>query len=186
MARKTFQIAAIITAVTLVGTLTVTATGGDSDSGKEEGGFLHHLHQMVGQHLHRGSHHQDHMAQFIEQLELTPDQQQRLERIHQSIGNLGNEGHTSMAEVHDQLVSQVEQGYLDIDEVRRLIDEHLEQMRSVAYAVTDELVPLVNELDASQRETLLTHLQGNEKGHHAAHGGQGHGHGGQGHGGHGH
>ncbi len=179
MARKTLQIVAIIAAIALVGTvsLTVAATGDGSEE-KDGGGFLRHLHEMVGQHLHHGSHHQDHMAGVIEQLELTPDQVQRLERVHEIFGAFGSEGHASMAEVHEQLVAQVEQGYVDTGEVRRVIDGHLEQMRELAYAVTDELIPLVNELDATQRETLLTHLQGNRQAGHQAHQGHpGHGHG---------
>ncbi len=175
MAKKTLQIVAIVAAIALVGmvSLTVTATGGDSDS---ESGLLRRFHQMVGQHMsHGGPHHQDHMGAFIEQMELTPDQRQRLEKAHEIAGTFGSEGHASMAEAHRQLMSQFEQGYVDVDEVRGMIDGHLEQMRDVAYAVTDELIPLVNELDATQRETLLAHLGGLQEaqhghGHHRGHG----------------
>ena len=164
MTRRNFQIAAIIAAVALVGTvsLTVIATGGGS--GAQGGGFLSHLHQL-GRHLHDGGQHHDRMARLIEQLELTPAQLQRLEKIHEIVGSFGSEGHGSMAELHDQLVAQFEHGYIETGEIRQVIDGHVEQIRDVAYVVTDELVALVNGLDARQRETLLAHLQGNHEGH---------------------
>jgi hypothetical protein len=70
-----------------------------------------------------------------------------------------------MAEIHHQMITRVAQGELDADGVRALIDGHLEEMRSVAYAVTDELVALIDGLDSGQREILLQHLQGNHAGH---------------------
>ena len=165
MAKGTFQIVAIIAAVALVGTvsLTVIATGGDSES-KGEGGFLRQLHAL-GHNLHGGGHHQDHMAEVIEQLELTPEQLQRLEKVHEIIGSYGSDGHGSMAELHEKLVAQFGQGHVEADEIRLVIDGHVDEMREMAYAVTDELVALVNGLDATQREILLTHLQGNQEGH---------------------
>ena len=159
MTRRTLQIAAIIAAVALVGTvsLAVIATGGGS--GPQGGGFLSHLHQF-GRHLHGGGQHHDQMARLIEQLELTPAQLQRLEKIHEIAGTFGSEGHGSMAELHNQLVSQFEHGYIETTEIRQVIDGHVEQIREVAYVVTDELVALVNGLDAKQRETLQAHLRG--------------------------
>ena len=124
--------------------------------------------------MHHGGHHQGPMAQVIERLELTPDQVQRLEKIQEIIGAYGSEGHAPMGQLHDRLVPLVEQGYVEPDEVRQIIDGHLEQISGMAYAVADELVALVNELDATQRETLLEHLKGSD---HEGHGGRHHGHG---------
>ena len=166
MAKGTFQIVAIIAAVALAGAvgMTVIATDGDSGSADREGGFLRQLHQL-GHHLHGGGHHQDHMAEVIEQLELTPEQLQRLEKIHEIIGRYGSEGHGSMAELHEKLVAQFEQGHVETDEIRLVVDGHVDEMREMAYAVTDELIALVNGLDATQREIMLSHLQGNQEGH---------------------
>ena len=169
MAKGTFQIVAIIAAVALVGTigLTVMATGGES--GGRPGDFLSHLHKL-GNHLHGGEHHNDHMSRLIEQLDLSPDQLQRLERVHEILGAHGSEQSGTMAELHDRLVAQFEQGYVEPDEIRQVIDGHVEQIRDVAYDVTDELIALINGLDARQREIVLAHLQGNNGGH------PGHGH----------
>ncbi len=167
MANKTSQIVAIIAAVALVGTLSLTALArGAGDSAGQEGGFFHGLHAL-GNFLHGGAHQQDPMAELIEQLELTPDQLQRLEKMHQIIGTYGHEGHGSMAELHGKLVDQFEEGHVGTAEIRQLIDEHVEQIRGMAYAVTDELIALVNELDATQREIMLAHLQSNHEGHHS-------------------
>jgi hypothetical protein len=165
MARGTFQIAAIIAAVALVGTVSLTVVATDDDSPGPVGGFFRHLHEL-GHHLHGDNHHQDPMAQLIEQLELTPDQLRRLEKIHEIIGASGSEEPGAMAALHDQLVGQFEQGHVETDGIRRAIDGHVEQIRDTAYAVTDELIALLNGLDATQREIVLAHLQGNHEEHH--------------------
>lgn len=165
MAKRTFQVVAILAALAVVGlvTLTVTAKGG---GGEEGGGLVRHLHDMA-HHLHQGDHHHQHMARLIEQLNLTPDQLQHLEKVHEIVGSFGSDGHASMAELHEQLVARVEEGDLDAYEIRAIVDGHIEQIRTIAHAVTDEVVALVNGLDAAQRETLLTHLQETvEAGHH--------------------
>jgi len=106
----------------------------------------------------------------IEQLELTPEQMQRFERIHEIAGNFGHGGDKTMLELHESLVTQFKQGYVETDELRGAIDAHLEEFRGMAYAVTDELVALINELNEAQREVLLEHLEGTGSGDH------GHGH----------
>jgi Spy/CpxP family protein refolding chaperone len=164
MDKRTFQVVAAIALAALVGAagLTVMATGSDSDG--EGGGFAGRLHEL-GRHLHGDDHHMDHMARLIEELELTPDQQQRLEKLHEIFGAYHRQGSGSMIELHNNLVEQFERGRLETDEIRRTIDEHVEQIRETAYAGMDELVALVNGLDARQREIMMTHLQGNQAGH---------------------
>jgi len=160
MEKRLFQIVASIAVAALVGATgwTVMATGGDSDG--EGGGIMARLHGMHGE-----DHHMGQMSQLIEELELTPEQQQRLEKLHEIFGAYHSRGSGSMAELHEQLVEQFRQGRLETDQIRRTIDEHVEQIREMAYAGTDELVVLVNGFDARQREIMLTHLQGNRAGH---------------------
>ena len=76
----------------------------------------------------------------------------------------------SMVELHNQLVEQFEQGDIEAEPIRQMIDQHLEEIRTMAYSATDDLTALVNSLDAEQREIVLAHLQGD----HAGHGGLGH------------
>jgi len=169
MERRTLQIVVIIAAVGLaaLASVSVIAIGGDSKA--EESRVMSLVHRL-GEHLHGGGHHKDHMGQLIDQLDLTPDQLQHLDKIHEIIGSYGGKSHGSMAELHDDLVAQFERGYVETDEIRQVIDGHVEQMRVTAYAVTDELVALINGLDEKQREIVLAHLQGAPEGHH------GHGH----------
>ena len=167
MTNKMSQILAILGAVALVSTVSLTVLArGAGDSSSQEGGFMQKIHEL-GSFLHGSAHQHDPMADLIEQLELTPDQLERLEKIHEIIGTYGHQGHGSMAELHGKLVEQFEAGHVGTDEIRQLIDEHVEQIRGMAYAVTDELIGLVNELDATQREIMLEHLQGNDGGHHS-------------------
>lgn len=158
MAKTRFQIVAILAALAVVGMVGLTGTAAGGGSGDEEGGFMRHLHEMA-HHLHHGEDHHRHMARVIEQLELTPDQLRHLENVHEVVGSYGSEGHASMAELHEQLVARVEEGELDTYEIRSIVDGHIEQIRAMAYAVTDEVVALINGLDATQRETLLAHLR---------------------------
>jgi len=161
MKKGTFQIVAAIAVAALVGAagLTVMATGSDTEG--KGGGFMGRL----AHHLHGGDHHMGQMAQLIEELELTPDQQQRLEKLHEIFGAYHSQGSGSMFKLHNELVEQFRRGDLETDEIRRTIDEHVEQIRETAYAGTDELVALVNGFDARQREIMMTHLQGNQAGH---------------------
>jgi len=155
MASKTFQIVAIIAAIAFVGTVTLAVVAVGSDGDGQGGGFIQQLHRL-GQNLHGGGGHHDAMAQLVEQLELTPDQQQRFEKIHEIVGSYGDGGHASMLDLHEELVTQFERGQIGTAEIRRTIDGHIEQLRGMAYAVTDELVALVNELDESRRSSSST------------------------------
>jgi Spy/CpxP family protein refolding chaperone len=167
MARRTLQIGALLAALALAGIVGLTVTAGDG--GGAGGGFLRHLHEMA-HHMHQGGHH-NHMAEVVERLELTPDQLKHLENVHEIVGSFGDDGHASMADLHRQLVAQVERGGLDTAEVRGIVDGHVEQIRAMAYAVADEVIALVNGLDATQRETLLEHLREPlAKGDHGDHG----------------
>ena len=155
MTGKTLQIGSVIAAVAFAGTVTgAVIASGNSSAG--EGGFFGHLH-MLGQHLHGGGGQHDHLAQMVERLDLTPDQLQRLEKVHEMAGAYA--GHGSMSELHNLLMTQFERGQFGSAETRRAIDGHIEEMRVSAYAVVDELVALVGELDATERETLLRHLR---------------------------
>jgi Spy/CpxP family protein refolding chaperone len=152
MARTTLQIVAIVFFVALVGTVGMTVKAvNDSGSPGSAGGFSHHMHG--------GGHHPDPMAALIEELELNPDQQQQLDKIHEILRGYHGGEHNPMSRLHNELVSQFERGSLDALQIRQVVDEQVEQMREMAYLATDELVALVNGLDNRQREILLQHFE---------------------------
>jgi len=105
------------------------------------------------------------MDGLVSQLDLSQEQTERLEAIHRTLESHGGKAEGSIAGLHDQLVEQFEQGHIESDAVRRMIDQHLAEIRSVAYSVTDDLLALVNSLDARQREIVLAHLQAGHAGH---------------------
>jgi len=165
MEKKTLQIIALAAGVALTATagIAVLATGGDSN-GKDGGSFLSRLH---GHHLHGGGgHHHDAMHAVIEELSLKPDQVAHLDKIHEVMGGFHAKGPGAMVELHNELVAQFQQGGLDNNSMRLVVDDHVEQIREMGYAVTDELVALVNSLDATQRDTLHRHLQEAQAQHH--------------------
>jgi len=169
-------ILAVVMAVAFVGTvgLVVMATGGEQEgagSGTQDGhgesnGFMHHLHQL-GMKIHGGSGHShpsptgSHMAQvaqLIHELDLTDAQQARFERIHEILGARDHEDPAGMIELHEKLMAQFEAGQVETGELHDAIDAHLEQIRKMAYGVTDEMIGLINDLDEEQREQLQTRL----------------------------
>jgi len=178
MAKRTFQILAIALAVSLVALVSFTAGSAAGSAGEDsgEGGkpFMQRLHSIGSQlHPHGGGHGHHgkeglwhHMSELVKQLELSQEQTERLEAIHRSLEtHHGGKADGSTAELHEQLVEQFEQGYIDADAVRGMIDQHLAEIRTMAYSVTDELLALVNSLDERQREIVLAHLQGDHGGH---------------------
>ena len=181
MAKRTFQALAIVLAVSLVALVSFTAgatagsAGGSAggDSGENGKSFLQRLHSIGLQLHHNGGGHGHrggggfwhHMDELVNQLDFSQEQTERLEAIHRTFESHGGKADGSMAELHDQLVEQFEQGYIEADAVRQMIDQHLAEIRTVAYSVTDDLFALVNSLDAEQREIVLAHLKGDHGGH---------------------
>lgn len=169
MEKRIFALVSIVATVALVTAAGLgLAVGGDGAIGQGSG-LLHRLHGL-GNHLHGGGHHGDPMGQLIEELKLTPAQQQQVEKIQQLMSAHHGRGAEPMAALHEQFVEQLREGDLDADRVKQSIDAQIDRMRETAYSLTDELVELVNGLDAEQRETLLNHFRQAERS------GHGHGH----------
>lgn len=176
MAKKAFQGFAMVLAVILVAFVGYTAGAGSGSAGSDsEGGdrsYWQRLHS-VGLRLHKtaaghghhgGGEFGHHMAEVVERLDLSPTQAAHLEAIHRSLKSLGSGAAGSMTELHLRLVEQFERGAVEAGALRPAIDLHLAEMQRVAYSATDELVALVNSLDADQREIMLEHLQGSTGG----------------------
>jgi Spy/CpxP family protein refolding chaperone len=175
MTGRAFRIATVVTVaaavavVILIGTVGLSVLAGVGGSGDPQSGLLSRVYH-AGMRLHGGGHHEScqdehdgpcgEMARLIEQLDLTPDQHRHVERIHEIMKAHHGSGSGSMVELHEKLVAQLGRGEeVDRAEIRRVVDEHVAQIRSMAYAVTDELVALANSLDTRQREILQEHLR---------------------------
>ena len=163
MATKTLTIVAFIAAIAFAGTasLTVMAMG---DGYEGPGADLIHRVHAIGANLHGSGHHHGQRSLLAEELELTADQRRRLDGVFESIEALHREGPEAMSSLHERMLTQLSQDRVDSQELRRMIDEQVEQRRVLAYAVTDELIGFVEELDANQRRTLLEHLEGRDHG----------------------
>jgi Spy/CpxP family protein refolding chaperone len=143
--------------------------------GASAGGFLNHGSLPFG-HGSAGMHCL--VNQLIDDLNLTEEQQQRFDNLHQSLQSRIEGKMEAQSQHHQWLVDQISQGNIDPEEVRNEIDRHLEELKAVAYTASDELVALGNSLDEEQRATLMQHI---DKAHEAMaqHGGCGasaHGH----------
>lgn len=94
------------------------------------------------------------LSGLIDDLNLNDGQQQRVDAVHEIIQD-HIEGAREGKETHHQRMVEILEGdIVDQAEVKENIDQHLEQARSFAYEISDELVPLVNSLDEEQRTTL--------------------------------
>lgn len=157
-----------ILAVALVATagLVVRATGNDASPDTAAAQLAAHLHQL-GQRIHgNGQAHElpraahiERMAGLLSGLELDEAQRARLERVHDILTRSDDADSAAMVELHETLMVQFEAGRLDTEPVRRAIDDQLERARARAYGATDELIPLINGLDESQRAALRTKVR---------------------------
>ena len=129
-----------------------------------EGGFFAshlggHFGGHGGGHGHRAAHAHHAIAHLIDDLDLDASQQLHIDAIHETLMSR----HQEMASGHDEhlsaLIERIETGELDVDEARQVVDAHLTVAQHTAYTVLDELVPLVNSLDDTQRELLVDHLE---------------------------
>ena len=163
MARRTFQVVAVIAAVALAGTVTVAviASGG---SESRAGGLPGRLHALA-QHLHGGGGQADPMAAMIERLHLTAEQIQRFEKIAEIVEAHGGAGHESMMDLHAGLITQLGRDAIGAAEIRPIVDD-LIATPAVAADLTNELVALAAGLDDTQRGILLAHLQDTPSGDH--------------------
>jgi hypothetical protein len=153
--KKTLLWPAGIVAAVALGLAGMTACGG-SEAG--ESTMARHFH-AAARYVHGGVRPDDTMARMIEELRLSPTQQARLDRLHESMGQYMEEAHEPMEDLHVHLATQLEKRSLDASELKRVVDAHEARMRELGHAVADEMVALAGELDERQREVVVAHLR---------------------------
>lgn len=153
---RIFALALALLAAGLVG-LTVGASGGAAGSAVSS-----FLAAHVG-----GGHHCAHRA--MEELGLTAEQRQLFDAIHEKLGSFSAGHAEEHPETLDWFLDRVRQGDLTTAEIRGVVDRHLEEIRTLAYAIGDDVVAVVETLDDEQRELVAGHLEAM----HSCHGGQG-------------
>ena len=164
MTSNVFRIVAIVGSLALAGLGgAVVALGGDGD-GSGPGAFLRaHFGHQAGGHGHHGGHFghggHEHFAQLLADLDLSEEQHRHLETIHEIFGSQ----HAVTERVHEELmqwtITRVEQDDLTSDQIRELVDQHLERIRAVAYEIGDEAAAFAASLDGEQRQVLTEHLR---------------------------
>ena len=165
MTRLKLPILAIV-AVLLLGVagLTFMTVGGD---GNGESCLTRYVHAAAAKihgghysaHYNVGTPHDD-IAKLIETLQLTPEQNRHMERIHELMKSHNHgDGPGSMADLHEKLLAQCADGQAETSDLRAVVDAHLEQVRGSLYSVTDEFVALMKELDPKQRQALQDFLR---------------------------
>lgn len=105
----------------------------------------------------------DHVAQRIDalssELELDAAQRGRLENV-AAIARERHEAFAAERPAHvEQVLAAVESGEVDEAEVHRGIDEKVDQVRATLHGVADELIALVESMDADQRARAVEHLR---------------------------
>ncbi len=96
---------------------------------------------------------------FADELELDQQQRARIDNVRTTV----REQHEAMREEREedfeQLVTAIEAGEVDEQEVQSHIDAKIDQFRTTAHQVASELVALVNSMDSEQRTELVTRLE---------------------------
>jgi len=142
-------VAAAAVAFLVVGAMVVHAGG-------RPGGVLAGLHGGQGACPMQAIH-----AQFEEirgKLNLTAEQKGYLDRAHQILKDKFHQKEQAHGADKEALLAAIGNGTLDKAQVRAMIDEHLSELRTTAYGVSDELIGFVNSLDATQRALLRDEL----------------------------
>jgi Spy/CpxP family protein refolding chaperone len=121
-----------------------------------DGGVLARLHRHLGGGAMPGLPQQ--LEQIVQKLNLNPEQQAHVDRAHAIIESHLQQSEQGHTDEMNAFVASIGEGTLDRAQVRSKIDAHLEQARTVAYDVSDELVGLVSSLDANQRAILKDEL----------------------------
>lgn len=158
MATKKLRILSIIGLATLVGLVGAGAFAAGAGHGPFAGHFAGHAggghcasHGPLGMHFR--------MMKLVDDLQLNPEQKTRVEAIHQILMGKFQQHHEHHGEHARVLAARLGQGPMSTEEVRPVIDQHVEQIRATAYQISEELVALLNSLDETQRATVLAHLQ---------------------------
>ena len=103
--------------------------------------------------------HHHHLMELIDELELNDSQRQHLDGIHHRLMARWNDRDRIHTETLAWTLERLEHGGLQGAETQMLIDQHLEELRTLAHGVSDELIALVDSLDEDQRAVLIAHLQ---------------------------
>jgi Spy/CpxP family protein refolding chaperone len=148
--RMTLHVAAVAVALAVVGAVAVRAGSGPGC------GMLARMHGHMGGGPMGVVHEQ--FQQIVQKLNLTPEQQAYVDRARTLMESRMQEMGSRHDEEMNTLVAAIGDGTLDRTQVRAKIDAHLDQARSTAYDVSDELVGFVNSLDANQRTMLKDEL----------------------------
>jgi phosphoenolpyruvate carboxylase len=105
----------------------------------------------------------DHVAQRIDalssELELDEAQQARVENVAALVRERHEAFVAERPEHFDRVLAAVESGEVDEAEVHRNIDEKVDQVRATLHDVADELIALVESMDADQRALAASRLR---------------------------
>lgn len=151
---KGFRIAILTAVAVAIGLGSWVMVSGRGGHGWGEGRWGHGSgwgHGRFGEHLA--------MLKFINQLDLSDEQQQHIEKMHEIMESHRSHIPEMRTQGLDWMLGALEEGEVDGGEVRQKLDAHVEQFRDIAYEVSDEFVALINSLDERQRGLLAEHLE---------------------------
>ena len=114
------------------------------------------------QHPSKGAFMIDYVSEVID---LTPEQQEDLNRIRTEIMDQVEQMHENKTAMHDSIKTQLRSENIDKDVVRELIATHRTDMDNVIDLAVDRLADFHSELSADQKEKLIAKLEKFEKYH---------------------
>jgi len=93
------------------------------------------------------------------ELELTDDQTQRLRNVRDIVHERRDAFRAERGEFVETRLDELEAGELDSDAIHQHIDEKIEEIRTTAHRVADELIELASTMDDAQRSRVAAKLR---------------------------
>lgn len=155
---RVLTVAALVTVAAAIGLTVVAADGAPAERvahwmGKLHGHGGHCGHGGPGGHAFQAVH------GLIDDLDLSADQQARLEALHSTLMSGFDAVHQEGGAHLEALIERIETGSLDRGEASLVMEQHIAALGEMLESATGEVVDLVNSLDADQRALLVAHLK---------------------------
>ena len=100
-----------------------------------------------------------HLQHMAKDLNLSPDQQSKLDAIEKGMHGSMDEGTSNRDQLHSTIQQQVSSGTFDFGQIRPLLDAHIDQRATAAHATIANLATFYSSLSADQKTKIATDMK---------------------------
>jgi Spy/CpxP family protein refolding chaperone len=106
-----------------------------------------------------------HVGEVLDELNATPDQRERVNRIKDRILAEGKALHSGSQGLHQELMGLLQQDQPDAARLHELVDSRAAAFRAFGHKLADGVLELHGVLTPEQRQQLSAHAKGRAGGH---------------------